>query len=103
MFDNLLDNALKYSAPGTPVRIELTRAGSKVLLLIRDAGCGIADIDSRQLFVPFFRAASSRRGNPPPRRRPPPRCPPQCRHQRRRLQRCRRPCRPNPARRRRAR
>lgn len=61
MFDNLLDNALKYSAPGTPVRIELTRAGSKVLLLIRDAGCGIADIDSRQLFVPFFRAASSRR------------------------------------------
>jgi signal transduction histidine kinase len=57
----LLDNACKYSRPGTPIRI-LTRADRQwAFLTIEDRGAGISEEDLSQITKPFFRSADSRR------------------------------------------
>jgi two-component system, OmpR family, sensor kinase len=60
LLDNLLDNAFKYSALGTPVRIRLDRDGARVRCTIEDAGRGIAANDLPHIFEPFFRSAAAR-------------------------------------------
>jgi heavy metal sensor kinase len=57
----LIDNACKYSAPGTPIRIRLLREERAVSVQVEDQGCGISDDDFPRLFTPFFRSAESRR------------------------------------------
>lgn len=60
---NLLENALKYSPEGAPVRIEAETsrdkrgAGDRELLKLRvvDAGAGIAPEDVKRIFMPFVR------------------------------------------------
>lgn len=61
LLDNLVNNALKYSAPGTPVRIRLRRVGDDRELSVVDQGTGIAKEDMPSLFQPFFRSADARR------------------------------------------
>jgi signal transduction histidine kinase len=61
LLDNLLDNAFKYSEPGTPVTIRLGRASGKVMLSVEDQGRGIDPTDLPRIFEPFYRAPSSRR------------------------------------------
>jgi len=57
----LLDNACKYSQPGTPIRI-LTRADKQwALLTVEDRGAGISEEDLSQISRPFFRSAESQR------------------------------------------
>ncbi len=53
--DELIDNALKFSAPGTAVTLSATRApdGSRVRVAVRDAGPGIAPADQELLFTSF--------------------------------------------------
>ena len=55
LVDNLLDNAAKYSAPGTPITIRIERSASDIVLSIEDRGIGIREADLAHLFVPFFR------------------------------------------------
>ncbi|MGI4740076.1 MAG: sensor histidine kinase [Janthinobacterium lividum] len=58
---NLVDNALKYSAPEQRVTLSLRRpAGGGCVVRVADAGQGIAEVDLAQVFQPFFRAASVR-------------------------------------------
>jgi signal transduction histidine kinase len=45
---NLLDNAIKYSAPGSPIDVSLTVVGAEVHLRVIDRGLGIPDLASRQ-------------------------------------------------------
>jgi two-component system sensor histidine kinase MprB len=54
---NLLDNAAKWSPPGTPVEVRATAAGE---VLVRDHGPGIAEEDLPHVFDRFYRAASAR-------------------------------------------
>jgi signal transduction histidine kinase len=61
LVNNLLDNALKYSDPGTPVTVRLGRDARAVTVAVEDRGCGIAAADRDGLFRPFFRAADARR------------------------------------------
>jgi heavy metal sensor kinase len=56
----LIDNACKYSAPGTPVEIRLGREGDTALICVEDRGCGIAADDLPRLFTPFFRSEEVR-------------------------------------------
>jgi signal transduction histidine kinase len=58
---NVLDNACKFSAgsAGT-VTATLTRADTRIMLLVADEGPGLSGQDMQQVFVPFFRAASAR-------------------------------------------
>jgi two-component system sensor histidine kinase KdpD len=52
---NLLDNALKFSPPNTPVRVRLERRGNELLLHVEDAGPGVAAADREAMFEPFQR------------------------------------------------
>ncbi|MCW2607115.1 MAG: domain S-box, partial [Frankiales bacterium] len=53
--DELVDNALKYTTPGTPVTLAAVRApdGRRVRVAVRDAGPGIAEADQALLFTSF--------------------------------------------------
>ena len=53
---NLLDNAVKYSAPGTPIEVTV-RDGE---VIVADHGPGIAEEDLPRIFDRFYRAAASR-------------------------------------------
>jgi two-component system sensor histidine kinase KdpD len=53
---NLLDNAAKYSTPGTCIRISGRRDGGSVVLEIVDEGVGIPANDVERIFDKFYRA-----------------------------------------------
>lgn len=55
---NLVDNALKYSPPGTPVVIRTGAEGGAVTLTVDDRGPGIPPADLPHVFEPFFRAGA---------------------------------------------
>lgn len=57
----LLDNACKYSPPGTPITVRLHHNGKEVTLSVQDQGNGIPDDDQRHIFTPFFRSSEARR------------------------------------------
>lgn len=58
IFGNLIDNAIKYLAPGRPGRIEITgeALGSRVRFEVRDNGRGIAPQDHARVFELFRRS-----------------------------------------------
>jgi two-component system OmpR family sensor kinase len=60
VLDNLLDNAGKYSEPGTTVRLIARPADTSVQFQISDEGIGIDPDDLPHLFTPFFRSDRSR-------------------------------------------
>jgi signal transduction histidine kinase len=58
IFGNLIDNAIKYLAPGRPGRIEVSgeAMGSRVRFEVRDNGRGIAPQDHARVFELFRRS-----------------------------------------------
>jgi signal transduction histidine kinase len=58
--DNLVDNAAKYSAPGSAVRLGADEAQGMVHLRIADEGCGVAPDELERVFTAFFRSERSR-------------------------------------------
>ena len=54
---NLLENALRYSRPGSDVEISVWTASDEVVLCIRDEGPGIGASDLARVFEPFERLA----------------------------------------------
>ena len=58
IFTNLLTNAVKYSAPGDPVRVELARDGGDAVWAVRDRGIGIPEADREWLFNAFHRGGN---------------------------------------------
>ncbi len=52
---NLVENALKYSDPGTPVTIGVTEVPGEILIDVIDRGPGIAEDRLREMFEPFTR------------------------------------------------
>jgi two-component system, OmpR family, sensor kinase len=63
--DNLLENASKYSAPGTPIIVRAWREDGTVALGVQDRGCGLAREDLPRVFEPFFRTEVARRDGHP--------------------------------------
>jgi heavy metal sensor kinase len=63
LLDNLLDNASKYSAPGTPVCVRLGRAQDEVSLSVEDHGTGITPQELPHIFDAFYRADQALRQN----------------------------------------
>jgi signal transduction histidine kinase len=57
----LVDNACKYSAPGSPIEIVLDGDGDDARIQVTDQGRGIAEADLRHVFAPFFRSEDARR------------------------------------------
>jgi heavy metal sensor kinase len=59
--DNLVDNAFKYSEPGSVVHVRLLGAAERVVIEVEDRGPGIAAEDAERIFEPFFRSTHARR------------------------------------------
>lgn len=53
---NLGDNAIKYTPPGTEVRLDARVSGEVLELIVHDAGPGLPDEELERLFEPFWRA-----------------------------------------------
>jgi two-component system phosphate regulon sensor histidine kinase PhoR len=60
VFDNLLDNAVKYSGTGGEIRLGAERHGDEVVLSVRDNGIGISQEDLPRIFERFYRADKAR-------------------------------------------
>ena len=57
---NLIDNAVKYTAPGGRVDVETRRSGDRAPLMVRDTGQGIPPDERPRIFDRLFRGDSSR-------------------------------------------
>jgi signal transduction histidine kinase len=60
LVDNLLENACKYSVPGTAITVLLRRESECIALIMEDRGRGIAEEDLPHIFEPFYRSTSAR-------------------------------------------
>ncbi|MBV9603929.1 MAG: DUF4118 domain-containing protein [Solirubrobacterales bacterium] len=56
VFSNLIENAIKFSPPGTPVRITGGASAGRVAVRVADRGSGIPRRYRSHVFEPFFRA-----------------------------------------------
>jgi signal transduction histidine kinase len=65
LLDNLVSNAFKYSAPGTPVVIGATADDEGVVITVRDRGTGIVPAEQAMIFDPFFRSPAARQAGIP--------------------------------------
>jgi two-component system sensor histidine kinase KdpD len=57
---HLLDNALKYSPPGTPITIGARAEEDRVIVYIADRGKGITEQEREQVFEKFYRGKGER-------------------------------------------
>src|SRR5947207_4364474 len=60
VFDNLLDNAVKYSGKGGEIRLHAERRGGEIVLSVSDNGVGISQEDLPRIFERFYRADKAR-------------------------------------------
>jgi two-component system sensor histidine kinase KdpD len=52
---NLLDNAAKYSPPGSPITVVARRENDRIALAVADRGAGIDAAERERIFQPFYR------------------------------------------------
>ncbi len=58
--DNLLDNAAKFSPPGTAIDVEARLLGSEVVISVRDRGPGISPEHWSRVFERFYKVDRAR-------------------------------------------
>lgn len=63
-FDNLLDNAIRYSRPGGDVRVAVASTEDNVTVSIGDQGIGIPQDQQFEVFLEFVRAPNAKRHAP---------------------------------------
>jgi PAS domain S-box-containing protein len=52
---NLIENAVKYSSPGTPITLGVERQGDQVVFSVADEGMGVPEEHLERIFEPFYR------------------------------------------------
>jgi two-component system, OmpR family, sensor histidine kinase KdpD len=55
---NLLENAIKYTPPGSPIELSASESDDGVTVTVADRGAGISPGDERRIFDKFYRARS---------------------------------------------
>ena len=60
ILQNLLDNALRYTAAGGSIRVKAVVEGSEMVLSVADTGIGIPKADQDRIFERFYRADAAR-------------------------------------------
>ena len=60
LFYNLVQNAVKASAPGAPIAIACTQQGGGVTVSVTDCGCGIPPQEIPRVTEPFYMVDKSR-------------------------------------------
>jgi len=58
--ENVLRNAVRFSAPGSAVRVFLHQVGDRAVLHIHDAGPGVPEGELERIFEPFYRSGDAR-------------------------------------------
>jgi signal transduction histidine kinase len=61
MLDNLVSNAVKFTAEGGTITVRLRDAGDRAIVEVADDGIGIPDAEQQRLFERFFRASTATR------------------------------------------
>jgi two-component system, OmpR family, sensor histidine kinase KdpD len=56
---NLLENAVKYSAPDTPIDVSVHSDGENLMISVADRGAGVAPDEGDRIFEPFYRSPGS--------------------------------------------
>ena len=56
---NLLDNADKYSTPGSPIRVDIEREGAGIAIRVQDRGPGIPAAERRAILRKFVRGSAA--------------------------------------------
>lgn len=59
-FENVLRNAVRYTAAGTAVKVDLECTSKTVSVTVSDQGPGVPDQDLRHIFEAFYRVAEAR-------------------------------------------
>jgi signal transduction histidine kinase len=60
VFQNLIENAIKYSDKGSAIEIRATCAGDFVEIAVQDHGIGIGEADQAKIFDRYFRAENAK-------------------------------------------
>lgn len=63
VFINVIDNAVKYSEPGDTVTIKAREKDGKIVVSVKDTGCGIKGSDLAKVKTKFYKANHTRRGS----------------------------------------
>ncbi len=58
LINNLVDNALKYSAKEKPVHVALNRQQNNIILKVTDEGSGITEDEKKKVFQKFYRSGN---------------------------------------------
>ncbi len=61
VFKQLLDNAIKYSPEGTPLKIACRPSGDRIIIDVADSGPGIPKEEQIRIFEEFYRAPTQRK------------------------------------------
>jgi two-component system, OmpR family, sensor histidine kinase KdpD len=61
---HLLENAAKYSEPGTPIRVTAESEADKVIVSVSDRGPGIDSFEQNLIFDKFYRGRNQRYAAP---------------------------------------
>ncbi len=57
---NLLDNAIKFTPSGKSIYLTLTELNEKILVSVKDEGCGIPSESLKKIWTRFYKADTSR-------------------------------------------
>jgi len=60
ILDNLIGNALKYSAADAPIEVSLLLQGDQIEVRVADHGVGVPPNEVDSLFTPFYRTSRTR-------------------------------------------
>jgi len=57
---NLLDNAVRHTPPGTPIKLSAAMTGDRPTIVVADQGPGVASTNREKVFRRFYRCEQSR-------------------------------------------
>ncbi|MBY0310634.1 MAG: sensor histidine kinase KdpD [Phycisphaerales bacterium] len=57
---NLIENALRYTPPGTPISVSAWTADAQVMVKVSDEGPGLSDDEAAKVFQRFYRGRASK-------------------------------------------
>ncbi len=61
-FTQLIDNAIKYSVPRSPIKVNVGMAAQEISVRVQNQGGVIAPADRERIFERFYRTADARKG-----------------------------------------